>query len=51
LRLQPPLEGYDIVISVRTEAATAGYGALEQELTLLLRRARLLAVPASSPEA
>lgn len=50
LRSLPIPEGYDVVISVRPEAATATYQALEKELTLLLTRSRLLSAPASSPD-
>ena len=35
-------EGYDVVISVRPEAATASFAGLRSELTLLLTRARLI---------
>jgi ribonuclease P protein component len=44
LRSLPLLEGYDVVISVRPEAALSSFYALKQELTLLLKRARLLDV-------
>jgi ribonuclease P protein component len=46
IRMLPFQEGYDVVISVRPEAAPASFHDLKQELTLLLRRARLLDVPA-----
>jgi ribonuclease P protein component len=42
LRLLPLLPGYDVVISVRPEAAGATFHALKTELTLLFRRAKLL---------
>jgi ribonuclease P protein component len=42
LRLNPPREGFDLVISARTEAAEAPYLTLRIELTKLLRRARLI---------
>jgi ribonuclease P protein component len=45
LRILPLHEGFDIVISVRPEAATASFWALKSELTLLLRRAKLLNAP------
>lgn len=50
LRSLPVLEGYDIVISVRPEAAAASYQGLEGELTLLLQRARLLDVRPLPPD-
>ena len=46
LRLLPVQEGYDVVISARPEAAQASFYQLKAELTLLLRRAKLLDVPA-----
>lgn len=45
LRLLPPAEGYDLVVSVRPEAAQSSFGALKQEMETLLRRARLLETP------
>ena len=42
LRASPLLEGFDVVISVRPEAASASFERLKRELTTLLRRARLL---------
>jgi ribonuclease P protein component len=42
LRSQPVLEGFDIVISVRPEAAASTFDGLKQELTTLLKRGRLL---------
>jgi ribonuclease P protein component len=45
LRFLPFHEGYDVVISVRPEAAQASFYDLKQELTLLLKRARLLDAP------
>ena len=42
LRALPLTEGFDVVISVRRESAAATFVELEAELTLLLRRARLL---------
>jgi ribonuclease P protein component len=47
LRILPFEEGFDVVISVRPEAAASSYFALKQEVETLLRRARLLTVPAS----
>jgi ribonuclease P protein component len=44
-RCLPLNEGYDIVIVPRPEAAKASFGALKEELTLLLKRGRLLAEP------
>jgi RNase P protein component len=35
-------EGFDVVISVRPEAASSTFDGLGQELTTLLKRARLL---------
>jgi len=46
LRLLPVFEGYDVVISVRPEAARASFDELKAELILLLRRAKLLDAPA-----
>jgi ribonuclease P protein component len=46
LRQLPLLEGFDIVIVARTEAGHASFYALKSELTLLLRRGRLLDMPA-----
>jgi ribonuclease P protein component len=46
LRSLPVCEGYDLVISVRPEAAQATFFALKTELILLLKRARLLDPPA-----
>jgi ribonuclease P protein component len=43
LRQAPLLEGIDIVISVRPAAAEATFQALQSELTMLLKRARILA--------
>jgi len=42
LRESPLLEGFDVVISVRPEAASASFEGLRLELATLLRRARLL---------
>jgi ribonuclease P protein component len=46
LRILPLAPGYDVVVSVRPEAAAASFHDLKVELTLLLRRARLLDAPA-----
>jgi ribonuclease P protein component len=46
LRSLPVLEGYDVVITVRPDAAEAGFWTLKDELMLLLRRAKLLDAPA-----
>lgn len=35
-------EGFDVVISVRPEAASSSFDGLKQELTTLLKRGRLL---------
>jgi ribonuclease P protein component len=43
LRSQPILEGFDIVISVRPEAARSSFTSLQTELLRLLQRSRLLA--------
>lgn len=48
LRALPLEEGFDVVISVRAEAAQSSFYALKQEVETLTRRARLLAGPASS---
>ena len=45
LRLLPLHEGYDVVITVRPEAANVSFHTLRAELILLLRRARLLDIP------
>ena len=45
LRALPVSEGFDIVISVRQQAAEASFLELKTELSLLLKRARLLAAP------
>jgi ribonuclease P protein component len=50
LRSLPITEGFDVVISVRPEAAVATYQDLEKELTLLLKRSRLLADRPGSPD-
>jgi ribonuclease P protein component len=49
LRLLPLREGFDLVITVRPEAAKVSFHALRTELILLLRRARLLEVPLPDP--
>ena len=46
LRSLPVIEGFDIVISVRPEAAQATFQNLKAELATLLKRARLLDAPA-----
>ena len=48
LRALPFEEGFDVVISVRPEAARSSFYALKQEVETLLRRARLLTRPVSS---
>lgn len=45
LRSLPLHEGFDVVVVARPEAAAASFHALRTELTLLLRRARLLDAP------
>jgi ribonuclease P protein component len=42
LRSLPLTEGFDVVITVRPEAASSTFDGLRQELTTLLKRARLL---------
>jgi ribonuclease P protein component len=49
IRTLPLLEGYDVVITARPEAAKASFHELRQELLLLFRRAKLLDAPASAP--
>jgi ribonuclease P protein component len=49
LRLLPLREGFDLVITVRPEAANVTFHALRAELMLLLRRARLLDFPLPDP--
>ena len=51
LRALPVREGFDIVLTVRPEAATATFQELTTELEMLLNRAKLLETPASPPEA
>jgi ribonuclease P protein component len=49
LRLLPLREGFDVVITVRPDAASVTFHALRAELMLLLRRARLLDIPMPDP--
>lgn len=42
LRSLPVVEGHDVVVTARPEAAPARFQDLKAELTLLLKRARLL---------
>ena len=49
LRLLPLREGFDVVITVRPDAASVTFYALRAELMLLLRRARLLDIPMPDP--
>jgi ribonuclease P protein component len=42
LRAMAPIEGFDVVISVRPEAAAADFWNLKAELTILMRRGRLI---------
>jgi ribonuclease P protein component len=42
LKTLPCLEGFDVVISVRPEAAESTFASLRQELSTLMKRARLL---------
>ena len=49
LRLLPLREGFDVVITVRQEAAQATFQALQTELQTLLRRAKLLDIPEPQP--
>jgi ribonuclease P protein component len=42
VRAEPFLEGYDVVIVARPPAAHSDFAALKAELTLLMKRARLL---------
>ena len=46
LRSLPLQEGFDVVITVRPEAAASTFSGLKLELTTLLRRGRLLNGPA-----
>jgi ribonuclease P protein component len=48
LRALPFEEGFDVVISVRPEAANCSFYSLKQEVETLMRRGRLLSVSASS---
>jgi ribonuclease P protein component len=50
LRQLPFEEGFDVVISVRPEAAQSTYFALKQEVETLMRRGRLLPGRAPSRE-
>jgi len=49
LRLLPIREGFDVVITVRPEAAPVTFHSLRAELMLLLRRAKLLEIPLPNP--
>jgi ribonuclease P protein component len=51
LRPLPLREGFDVVITVRQDAAAASFHELYTELTLLLRRARLLDAASPTPGA
>jgi ribonuclease P protein component len=51
LRAMRLIEGFDLVISVRPEAATASFSDLRAQLSLLMSRGRLLESPESPPEA
>ena len=51
LRLLPLHEGFDVVITVRPDAAAATFHSLYTELTLLLRRAKLLDPSNPTPSA
>ena len=42
LRTMSLVEGFDVVISVRPEASTAPFAALKTELTMLMKRGRLI---------
>jgi ribonuclease P protein component len=42
LRVQPLLEGFDIVVVARPQAAEADFQSLKAEMLMLLKRARLL---------
>ena len=44
------LPGFDVVVTCRPPAAQSDFKTLQAELTLMLRRARLLAGPAPSPD-
>ncbi len=50
LRVLPVREGFDIVLTVRPESATATFQELKVELELLLNRAKLLEAQASRSE-
>lgn len=50
LRAFPVREGFDVVLTLRPEAATATFWELKAETELLLRRAKLLDVQESPPE-
>jgi ribonuclease P protein component len=49
LRLLPLKEGFDVVITVRQDAAQASFQSLRTELLTLLRRARVLDIPNPPP--
>lgn len=51
LRSLPLREGFDIVITVRPDAAAASFQTLSTELTLLLKRARVLDTTNPLPDA
>ena len=50
LRAQAVGEGFDVVITVRPEAAQATFWELKTELELLMKRARLIDIPDAPPE-
>ena len=50
LRAQAVREGFDVVITVRPEAAQATFWELKTELELLMKRARLIDIPDAPPE-
>jgi ribonuclease P protein component len=50
LRALPVREGFDVVLTLRPESATATFWELKAEAELLLKRGKLLDAPESLPE-
>ena len=50
LRALPIREGFDVVLTLRPESATATFWELKAEAELLLKRGKLLDAPESPPE-
>ena len=50
LRALPVREGFDVVLTLRPESAEATFWELKAETELLMKRAKLVDAPESSPE-